>query len=101
MNDDPKAGLHLRPRAQRVAEPLPAPQCHTRGLTVLRRRLGPRGSGLRVPGSDRGFSKVESETITPGVIWTGAQLGLSIGTTSDPQHHLLFPWGLSEPGVGT
>ena len=54
MNDDPKAGLHLRPRAQRVAELglLSAPQCHTRGLTVPRRRLGPRGSGLGVPGSD-------------------------------------------------
>lgn len=44
---------------------------------------------------------MESETITLESSGQERSLGLSIYTISDPQQHLLFPWGLSKPGAGT
>lgn len=42
-----------------------------------------------------------NQTITLESSGQECSLGLSICTISDPQQHLLFPWGLSEPGAGT
>ena len=87
MNDDPKADLHLRPRAQRAAERVlpPAPPAHAiRGASQ-------RHGGASVPGA----VVLGSMVVTEGSArWTQRQsplessgqehcLGLSISTTSD------------------